>query len=416
VLGLPAGGPEGPAEVRTAYKRLALRVHPDKVRGCDPGDAKAAFERLEAAARTAEALLEKDRDACRELHRVLRCDAFTLRGAAAVLQVDTDATETQVKNALEKTKASLAKAQVREAEAEARLGLEACARAEETLRFARQGGSPGAAGERLLLEGVASESLSGLGLRDLRGLGAGAQVRTASWRAGEAIRVALCCGATAELDAAALDEQARLCQWQPKFSALQWTNKALALPGGRTESSASAICVCIRERLDEDGDANAAEDFFAARPAKRHKGAPGPRSVRVRHLLLRCVEPGKSLPDDPLARRPRAANRGGAAAQAARSPAEAEAELAKLLDGLLRLGAGEGDAEAQRLVAFRKLCQQHSECSTADNAGQLCGDLGWVSRGQGEAAFEQAAFSLRKGEVSDVVATSRGMHLIQRLA
>ena len=37
-----------------------------------------------------------------------------------------------------------------------------------------------------------------------------------------------------------------------------------------------------------------------------------------------------------------------------------------------------------RSTAFRKLCQQRSECSSADNAGQLCGDLGWA-RDQEEA-------------------------------
>lgn len=417
VLGVAAGGPEGPAEARTAYKRLALRVHPDKVRDCRPADAKAAFERLEAATHAVEAMAEKDGNACRELHRVLRCDPFTVKGAAAILKVDTEAEEPQLKKALEKGKAALAKAQVKEAEAEVRRGLEALATAEETLRFARQGGAPGAAAERLLAEGVAGGGLLALGLRDLRGIGGKAEVRTASWRAGEAIRVALCCGATAELDPAELDKVARLCQWQPKVAALQWANQALALPSRQADTSASAICVCIRERLDEDGEASFVDDLFAAsRVAKRQKTAPGPRSVRVRHLLLRCVEPGKNLPDDPLARRPRAA-RGGQLAGTVRSPAEAEAELVKLLDGLLRMQAeGEADLDNQRLVAFRKLCQQQSECSTADNAGQLCGDLGWVSRGQGELAFEQAAFSLRKGEFSDVVMTSRGMHIIQRLA
>ena len=39
------------------------------------------------------------------------------------------------------------------------------------------------------------------------------------------------------------------------------------------------------------------------RPAKRQKGLKGPRSVRLRHLLLRCAEPGKALPEDPMARR-----------------------------------------------------------------------------------------------------------------
>lgn len=39
------------------------------------------------------------------------------------------------------------------------------------------------------------------------------------------------------------------------------------------------------------------------RPSKRQKGPKGPRSVRLRHLLLRCTEAGKALPEDPMARR-----------------------------------------------------------------------------------------------------------------
>jgi len=289
------------------------------------------------------------------------------------------------------------------------------------LKQARQGGPPPATSEKLLAEGVGGEALFGLGLRDLRGIGARAEVRTASWRAGEAIRLALCCGATSELSIGQLDEVARICQWQPKVAALQWANMALALPSRQNDSSASVICVCIRDRSDDECEANPSNDF-SNRPAKKQKGMPGPRSVRVRHLLLRCADPGKGLPEDPLARRSRAA-RGGAAASAGtvRSKEEAEAELVKHLKGLLCMQSTGGNAESsdldtQKSNAFRRLCQLHSECSTADNAGQLCGDLGWISRGQGDIAFEQAAFSLRKLEFSDVIATSRGLHLIQRLA
>eukprot|EP00434_Breviolum_minutum_P031180 symbB.v1.2.027575.t1/scaffold2839.1/size69180/5 len=133
------------------------------------------------------------------------------------------------------------------------------------------------------------------------------------------------------------------------------------------------------------------------RPAKRQKGLKGPRSVRLRHLLLRCAEPGKALPEDPMARRRKM--------QHVRSPAEAESELIALLLQLLSAGHGQGDHPDSN--AFRRLCQERSECSSADSAGQLCGDLGWVSRGQSEPAFEQTAFSLRKGELSDVITTSR---------
>jgi len=249
----------------------------------------------------------------------------------------------------------------------------------------------------------------------------GLDVRTASWRVGEALRVALCAGATAELEISELEESAKLFQWQPKAAALQWATRGLALPSRQAETSASTICICTRERLEEEG-AEAMDD----RPTKRQKVAHGPKVVRVRHLLLRCAEPGKPLPDDPNARRPKtgpaarraakaSAEASAAATTAARTPAEAEAELVGLLQNILVEQSKEPDVNKQ-MVAFRKLCQQHSECGSADNAGQLCGDLGWVSRGQVEPSFEQAAFTLRVGEVSDVIATSRGLHLIQRLA
>lgn len=47
--------------------------------------------------------------------------------------------------------------------------------------------------------GVPVASLSALGLRDLRSMGARLQVRCAAYRAGEEVRIALCSGATAEL-------------------------------------------------------------------------------------------------------------------------------------------------------------------------------------------------------------------------
>lgn len=420
VLGIPAEGPETVAEARSAYKRLALRVHPDKVRDSNAADAKAAFERLEESSRAVEALLEQNIDSCRELNRVLRNDPLTLRGAAAALKVETDADEAQVEKAMTKLKEVLAKVQHGDGEKEVRRGLTCGQLAAETLRCVRQGGSPGTVGERLLSVGVPPSSLGALGLRQLRDLGGGPEVRTAAWRMGEALRVALCCGGTAQLDLAKLEECAKPFQWQPKASALQWATNALELPGREHDTSASAVCICVRDRIDEDCEAQAfgGDDFMGMnRPAKKQKSMPGPKSVRIRHLLLRCAEPGRQLPDDPMARKRKSASaRAGAAASQVlvRTPAEAENELIKWLRDLY--SGPQEDAESRRMVEFRKLCQQHSECESANNAGQLCGDLGWVSRGQLEPAFEQAAFELRVGDISDVITTFRGVHLIQRLA
>lgn len=59
---------------------------------------------------------------------------------------------------------------------------------------------------------------------------------------------------------------------------------------------------------------------------------------------------------------------------------------------------------------FTTLAKQYSEDpSVASNNG----DLGWVSRGDLVKEFEEAAFALKDGEISDIVQTQFGFHLIQ---
>lgn len=59
---------------------------------------------------------------------------------------------------------------------------------------------------------------------------------------------------------------------------------------------------------------------------------------------------------------------------------------------------------------FTALAKQYSEDpSVASNNG----DLGWVSRGDLVKEFEEAAFALEPGQISDVVQTQFGFHLIQ---
>ncbi|ETS60424.1 hypothetical protein PaG_05635 [Moesziomyces aphidis] len=61
---------------------------------------------------------------------------------------------------------------------------------------------------------------------------------------------------------------------------------------------------------------------------------------------------------------------------------------------------------------FASLASVHSDCSSA-RAG---GDLGFFQRGQMQKPFEDAAFGLKVGELSSIVDTDSGVHLIYRTA
>ena len=61
---------------------------------------------------------------------------------------------------------------------------------------------------------------------------------------------------------------------------------------------------------------------------------------------------------------------------------------------------------------FEKLAKEFSEDPGSANAG---GDLGYINRGGFIKEFEEVAFALEKGEISDVVKTMFGYHIIQQL-
>jgi len=69
----------------------------------------------------------------------------------------------------------------------------------------------------------------------------------------------------------------------------------------------------------------------------------------------------------------------------------------------------------QRIRAGEKslgdLAMTESDCSSARKSG----DLGFFGRGDMQKEFEDAAFGLKPGEVSHVVETASGLHLIERL-
>ncbi|KAL9158917.1 hypothetical protein ABFS82_08G100400 [Erythranthe guttata] len=72
----------------------------------------------------------------------------------------------------------------------------------------------------------------------------------------------------------------------------------------------------------------------------------------------------------------------------------------------LRRDIQSGDA------SFKDLAAKHSHCSSAKRGG----DLGPFGRGQMQKPFEEAAFALKVGEISEIVDTESGVHIILRTA
>ena len=84
------------------------------------------------------------------------------------------------------------------------------------------------------------------------------------------------------------------------------------------------------------------------------------------------------------------------------SPEDAQKELAMYQQKIQQEG----------LATFPQYAQERSDCSSFQNGG----DLGFFGRGQMQAPFEEASFALGVGEMSGIVSTDSGYHLIYRIA
>jgi len=63
-------------------------------------------------------------------------------------------------------------------------------------------------------------------------------------------------------------------------------------------------------------------------------------------------------------------------------------------------------------ASFAELASQFSDCTSSKRGG----DLGAFQRGAMQKPFENAAFALKVGELSDIVHTDSGVHIILRTA
>jgi parvulin-like peptidyl-prolyl isomerase len=75
----------------------------------------------------------------------------------------------------------------------------------------------------------------------------------------------------------------------------------------------------------------------------------------------------------------------------------------------------EANAIYERLQAGEDFAELAGELSQDTGSGAVGGDLGWFGRGAMVAPFEEAAFSLEVGEISEPVKSDFGYHIIQAL-
>lgn len=115
-----------------------------------------------------------------------------------------------------------------------------------------------------------------------------------------------------------------------------------------------------------------------------------PEKVRAAHLLIKHTNSR-----NPISRR--------TGATITQTPQDALAELTQLETKIRQQGVDQ---------SFPKYAQMRSDCSSFKNNG----DLGFFERGQMQAPFEDSAFSLQVGEMSSIVSTDSGYHLIYRIA
>jgi peptidyl-prolyl cis-trans isomerase D len=82
-----------------------------------------------------------------------------------------------------------------------------------------------------------------------------------------------------------------------------------------------------------------------------------------------------------------------------------DAEMAEI-----RKKAADVVAQAKKGAKFEDLVKKYSEDPNTKDKG---GDMGWIVRGQAMPELEKAAFSVPKGEVSDVITTQIGIYVIK---
>ena len=92
------------------------------------------------------------------------------------------------------------------------------------------------------------------------------------------------------------------------------------------------------------------------------------------------------------------------------SKESATKEIAQILSQLKDIQVSQGNGAL--FEAFASIAKQRSDCGSF----QAGGDLGTFGRGMMQKPFEDASFALQVGEISGIVDTDSGTHIILRTA
>ncbi|KAL9485305.1 hypothetical protein ACSS6W_004094 [Trichoderma asperelloides] len=87
-----------------------------------------------------------------------------------------------------------------------------------------------------------------------------------------------------------------------------------------------------------------------------------------------------------------------------------EAEITRTKEEAMEIIKGHEQTIRSGASTLGDLAPTESDCSSARKRG----DLGYFGRGEMQKEFEDVAFTLKVGELSDVVSTASGLHLIER--
>jgi NIMA-interacting peptidyl-prolyl cis-trans isomerase 1 len=163
-----------------------------------------------------------------------------------------------------------------------------------------------------------------------------------------------------------------------------------------SEQSSSAAAVAVAKpsrKRSMEGISKSGEGSSSDRqPSKKQHP---PKQVRVFHILKKHKD----------ARRPSSWRN----PKITISIQQAREEIAGILE-ILKETAEHGDPEELK-ATFQELAQTESDCSSAKRGG----DLGYFGPKKMQPNFEQAAFALDIGQLSSIVETSSGVHVLLRV-